>query len=121
MAAHGRCCWMRGALMDEPSKMMTREIFNTVLKFSEDGRFDTGLMFEFLPHGKINGVSPDETPYCRRLTGNALALVQWDEPTPEKTQEALDIVTTISQLVKVPGEPYGNYSTSDNTTLSDEC
>ncbi|KAJ3519754.1 hypothetical protein NM688_g9255 [Phlebia brevispora] len=110
MAEHGRCCWMRGVLMDETSRMLTPEIFDKVISYSEDGKFDTALMFEFLPHGKINAISPHETPYCRHLPGNALSLVQWNENTPENAAKGLDLATKISSLVKVPGEAYGNYS-----------
>ena len=110
MAEHGRCCWMRGAVMGEIPQMITQEIFDKAVAYSADGRFEVGVMFEFIPHGKINSVPTNETPYCRYLPGNALALIQWNENTPEKVQEALDIVNDLADTIKAPGEPYGNYS-----------
>lgn len=101
---------MRGVILDDIPRMMTEDIFDKVLSYSEDGRFDTLMMFEFIPHGKINGVPAHETPYCRHLPGNALSLVQWNENTPENTAGGLDIVTKMADLIKVSGEAYGNYS-----------
>lgn len=96
--------------MDHVSKMLTQDIFDKVKAYSEDGEFDTALLFEFLPHGKINSFPSHDTPYCRHLPGNVLSLVQWNENTPENTEKGLDIVTEMAELVKVPGEAYGNYS-----------
>ena len=110
MAVHGRCCWMRGALLNDIPYMAKQEIFDKVMAASADGTYDVALALEFLPHGKINSVDPSETPYCRRLPGHALVLIQWNENTPEKTKKALDIVSEIGDMVKSPGEPYGNYS-----------
>ena len=97
-------------LLDDISRMLTPAIFDDVLAVSADGKFEGVLVFEFVPHDKINGVSPDETPYCRRLPGNAVAMVQWDDPAPGPTKLALDLVESLATLLKVPGEAYGNYS-----------
>ena len=102
--------YMKGTfLSDAPSKDLSREKFNQVIVFCQ-GDMNVAMILEYLPHGKINSVDPSETPYCRRLPGHALVLIQWNENTPEKTKKALDIVCEIGDMVKSPGEPYGNYS-----------
>lgn len=76
----------------------------------QDKRFRGSLAFEFLPHGKINSIPADETPYRRNLPGNGIALVLWDENTSELEAEAKTVVDALSDMVKVPGMHYGNFS-----------
>ena len=80
---------MEGAATEEIPQMISRSVADRLFELTEDGRFNAFLMYEFLPHGKINAVPPDETPYCRRLPGNGLAAVQWLDNTPENAKDAL--------------------------------
>ena len=109
MAPHGRCRYMRGVLLDEPARMLTAEVLAGVVAPSAGGALETALVLEFIPHGAINAVPAAETPYCRRLPGNAVAMAQWDDPAPGPTAHARAVAEAVAGLIKVNGEAYGNY------------
>lgn len=101
---------MRGVLVDDALKVITLENFDKVMELLKGTPFRGQLAFEYLPHGKINSVAPHETPYRRNLPGNGIAVVMWDEHTPELEARARTLVEQLTAMVKVPGMHYGNFS-----------
>lgn len=100
--------YMKGALLSEkPSQDLTREMFDRIIKFSQDD-LNVGLVLEYLPHGKINSVPDDATPYRRNLHGHAVFLIQWKEHSPEKQSLARDVSHNLAGLLS-DGQCYGNY------------
>lgn len=101
--------YMTGAqLSGSPSKELTTAVFDRIHQLSDDN-FHVNLIMELMPHGKINSVSPDATPYRRNLKGNALILMQWKKDSPELAQRAKGVVRELTGLLQSEGEPYGNY------------
>ena len=101
--------YMKGTfLSDAPSKDLSREKFNRVIAFCQ-GDMNVAMILEYLPHGKINSVPEDATPYRRNIPGNNLFLIQWEENSPEKQQLARRIAHDLADLMP-EGEGYGNYS-----------
>ncbi|KAK7695635.1 hypothetical protein QCA50_000271 [Cerrena zonata] len=101
--------YMTGAqLSGIPSGELNSKLFERVTQLSEKD-FNVNFIIELIPHGKINGVAPDATPYRRNLKGNGLMLIQWKHDTPEYSQKAKDAVRELSSLLRSDGEGYGNY------------
>ena len=109
MVEWGASYYFKGALLHEkPSEDVTEKKLQLLLELAEDPTYTITAMHEFLPHGKINSVSPDATPYRRDLRGNAVIAIQWKDNTPEKNLRAKEITHKLAEL-SAKGEPYGNY------------
>ena len=80
-----------------------------LLCFAKGRDMNVAMILEYLPHGKINSVPEDATPYRRNIPGNNLFLIQWEENSPEKQQLARRIAHDLADLMP-EGEGYGNYS-----------
>ena len=101
--------YMTGAQIEgTPFKELTPQLFERVTELSTED-FGVNVIMELMPHGKINSVASDETPYRRNLKGNALMVVQWKENEPAYGQKAKDAIRELSALLKADGEAYGNY------------
>ena len=101
--------YMTGAQIEgAPSKELTPQLFERVTELSTED-FGVNVIMELMPHGKINSVASDKTPYRRNLKGNALMLVQWKKNEPVYGQKAKDAIRELSALLKADGAVYGNY------------
>ncbi len=101
---------MKGALLSKsPLEDLTLTILTRVVQASSSGELTTFVGLEYFPHGKINSVPADATPYRRDLTGGVAIIVSWDDDTPEKSKRAAKEAREIASLIGPEGEGYGNY------------
>lgn len=104
--------------MDCATNIITLQNFDRIMDMAgPDSPLHCFLNLEYLPHGKINSVPADETPYRRNLPGNGVCFVFWDENTPGLEARAKGLVDELSSMVKVPGMHYGNFSESSCTVF----
>ena len=92
----------------KPSDDLNPKIYNEILKITSSPDHVVGVLLEYFPHGKINSIPADATPYRRDLTGNTLIITQWRDDTPEKNEAAKAITHGIADILP-KGEGYGNY------------
>lgn len=110
LADWGLNYYFKGVLLgDMPSRDLNRKTFDRVLEIASSKDHLTAILLEFLPHGKINSVPANATPYRRDLPGNTLILCQWKNGTPEMNQKAKEMCHAIAEILP-KGEGYGNYS-----------
>ncbi|PSR79946.1 hypothetical protein PHLCEN_2v6847 [Hermanssonia centrifuga] len=109
-AVPGRNYYMKGALLSKsPLEDLSLSILTRVVQASSSGELTTFVGLEYFPHGKINSVPADATPYRRDLTGGVAIIVSWDDDTPEKSKRAAKEAREIASLIGPEGEGYGNY------------
>ncbi|TCD68008.1 hypothetical protein EIP91_011677 [Steccherinum ochraceum] len=120
--AHGANYFMKGTLLDKkPSLEMTQAAFDKVMSVSKFGEMDVMLGFEYMSLAKVNSVPADETPYNRKMTGNGIVFVRWQDDRPETARVVSDVAHAVAGMTP-KGEAYANYSPSgpDSETASKE-
>ncbi|KAJ2913687.1 hypothetical protein MD484_g6727, partial [Candolleomyces efflorescens] len=112
---HGKCFYLKGVCFKYPDLNSISEVLESSEEISKQGVFTTGMMFEYFPLGKANGVPISATAFRRELGSNLLTLITW-EGFPEKTEEARNVASGLIDIVmKGPGaltksqQGYTNY------------
>lgn len=112
---HGKCFYLKGVCFKYPDVNSIAEVLEKSEEISKRGDFTTGMMFEYFPLGKANGVPISATAFRRELGSNLLTLITW-EGFPEKTEEARNVANELIDIVmKGPGaltksqQGYTNY------------
>jgi len=118
LTEYGLNYFMKGTLQStSPSKDINPVHLSKVAALSKEHNFMVSLIVEYFPHGKINSVPADWTPYRRDLPGNALINIQWKDNSPELTQVAREVAHTLSEMMP-EGESYGNYASGSEALPS---
>lgn len=100
---------MTGAqLSGIPSRELTPALLNPIQELTDEN-FRVNVIMELMPHGKINSVPSEATPYRHHLSGNALILIQWFKDSLEYGPKAKEVVRELTTVLKSSGESYGNY------------
>lgn len=110
LAEYGLNYFMKGTLQSiTPSKDLNSTHLKKVAALSKEHNLAISLIVECFPHGIINSIPADWTPYGRNLAGNCLIIIQWKDNAPEINKVARDVAHTLSDMLP-EGEPYGNYA-----------
>lgn len=118
MVMHGRNVYMKGVFRPKDfSTERERDILGVTSKIVTHGTHNFVFVREYFPMGKINSRPDDTTAYQRGREPNMLAVLIWDNDTPEKSkfakERAYEIIAAATGSTPLSTKQplfYGNYS-----------